>query len=88
MKIKYKADVDTFTIKNVTQEELSVVYALLSHVRMGDGEASDEAQNWLVAIDELMDFCPTDMTIEVNNYDENETVSVSISDPTIEITFD
>ena len=85
MKIKYNEDKDTYTVKGLTTFELSVINTLLSHVRLGQGEASDVAFNFTEAFDQLEFNTFPDVVVYANPAEELDTSTVLLESPVLDI---
>ena len=87
MKVKLKEN-ELYNIKNITTDELQVLYRIMAHVRLGDGMASDVAFKFIKAFEinePLMELFEDYPDIEITaTTEEGED---SIIDPTLELRY-
>lgn len=75
MKIKYKEEIDTYTLKDVTPIQLEIIHSLMQHYRLGgEGEYADDAYELVETLKEhSIDIMPIKFT-----YTEDEGFSIEI----------
>lgn len=93
MKIKVNLDNETVSIKGITPLEFGVFEALMSHVRMGAGDASDTAFTFFEAVEKSADSLdvldvPSVSVSAMESDGAHENISVTINEPTIEVYVD
>lgn len=85
MKIKYNEDKDTYAVKGLTPYELAVINTLLSHVRLGQGEASEVAFDFTSEFDELDFNTFPSVTVIASPSEELDGVTVILDSPVLDV---
>lgn len=69
VKIKYNADKDTYTVKGLTYDHLSVIDGLLNHTTLGTSGASKSAADLAIALEaEGIDSCTVKVVLEDDGF--------------------
>jgi hypothetical protein len=81
--------VGNFTIKDITAEQLTVLFRVMEHVRLGQGEASEAAFEFLQAVEAHDDAYGAidDLTVSATVSDDIEDLDLHITNPTLEVYF-